>query len=350
MRRTTTVLAAGALLGGVLVPASAEAAAPSWKVARYDAKAGFDGVAAINGKNVWVVGGGSGRAHTWRFDGRRWTEPALPAAYRKIDFSAVAGSAPDNVWAFGSVGRGTQVALRWDGRAWRAVHTWKITAPVVGAVVNGPKDVWAYGSATDFLTFSTYHFDGRTWTHPRMGFQMSAGSVASAKDLWVTAHDRTGAVPKPVVARWNGKSWAQVKLPALPVERQHQTELSAIAARSSSDVWVAGTRYVKDGPDLALRPIALHWNGRAWKRLDPPGKNAVVSLASDGSGGVWASTTFHLYHYAKGRWTQAKLPARKGKTLRVAQLSRVPGGTSVWGSGDYIWGRLPSTAGAIIRY
>ncbi|WP_026414210.1 hypothetical protein [Actinomadura oligospora] len=347
MRRSLTLVTAGVVLGGILVPA-ADAAAPAWRTARTDAKADYYAVAAVNSKNVWVAGRVGGAPHAWRFDGKRWSDTRLPQALQKRGFlSSVAGSAANNVWAFG-VGPSGQYALRWNGSKWTIAHTWKTTSSIGGAVVNGPKDVWVHGTDNDGFKFGAWHYDGRTWSRPKTGFRMAAGTSASSKNMWVVGDDGR-ANPYPVVRHWNGKAWTAVKQPALPVAGGRTPELRAVAARSSSDVWVAGTRIETQGGP-ALRPLALHWDGKSWRRSDPPTKNYVVALAQDGTGGVWAATYSEMFHFSKGRWAKATLPGIKGRATRVGQLSHVPGGTSVWGTGAYVWDGVDTSTGAIFRY
>ncbi|WP_158588142.1 hypothetical protein [Actinomadura logoneensis] len=351
MRRSLSVVAAAGVALGALVPATADAAAPAWKVARSDAKARFTAVAAINARNVWAVGRIGTTAHAWRFDGKRWADTTLPAPLRKRSYLfTVAGSAANDVWAFGSTPSG-KYALHWNGAKWTISHTWKSTGEVGGAVVGGPKDVWVHGVETDGYSFGTWHFDGRSWTRPRTGFTMTGGTAVSARNAWaVGTVTPKGALPVPVVRHWNGRSWTAVKLPALSgATGRPGAGLTTVAARSSADVWVAGTRYERKGAVYAARPLALHWDGKSWRRSDPPAKTGVISVTPDGKGGAWAATAFEMFHFTKGRWAKAALPTVKGRDLRIYQLSNARGTASVWGAASYVWDG-PGTTGAIIRY
>ncbi|MEV4254420.1 hypothetical protein AB0J52_14815 [Spirillospora sp. NPDC049652] len=351
MRRSLSAVAAAGVALSVLVPVAADAAAPAWKVARSDAKARYTGVAAINSKNVWVVGRTGTTAHAWRFDGKRWTDTRLPAALQKRGFLyTVAGSSANDVWAVGS-GPSGLYALRWNGAKWTVSHTWKAgNAEPGGIVVSGPKDVWVHGSEYDGYAFGTWHFDGLSWTRPRTGFTLTGGASVAAKNIWAVGNNgRKDTWPSPVARHWNGKSWTAVKLPALP-NAGHPSELKTVAARSSSDVWLAGTRYERQGSVYASRPLAVHWDGKTWRRSDPPARSGIISVTPDGKGGAWAATASEVFHFAKGRWAKAALPAIKGKDLRLYQLSNARGTTSVWGASAFVWDGTSAPIGAVIRY
>ncbi|MEV5569544.1 hypothetical protein AB0L06_05815 [Spirillospora sp. NPDC052269] len=347
MRRSVSIVAAAGVALAALVPA-ADAATPAWRTARTEAKATYTGVTAINSKNVWVVGRVSAKPHAWRFDGKRWSDTKLPAALQKSGYIyTVAGSATNNVWAF-AAGAAGAYALRWNGAKWTVSHTWKATSEIGGAVVNGPKDVWVHGEEYSGFKFGTWHYNGKSWSRLKPGFRMTAGASVSSKNMWAVG-DNGSAKPSPVARHWNGKSWSTVKLPALPVVGGHASELRTVTARSSSDVWIAGARYVNPA-NYATLPMALHFDGKSWRRFDPPTKNNVLSMAQDGKGGVWASTHSEMFHFSKGHWTKAALPTVKGKDTRVGHLSHVPGGTSAWATGAFVWDGIPTSQGAIFRY
>ncbi|MFC5184295.1 hypothetical protein [Actinomadura harenae] len=349
MRRSISAVAAAGVALAALVPAvAADAAAPAWRTVQSNAKADYFGVAAVNSKNVWVVGRVSAKPHAWRFDGKRWIDTKLPTAFQKNTLLyTVAGSASNNVWVFAAHGASTY-ALRWNGSKWTVAHAWKSTWEVGGAVVNGPKDVWVHGSENGGFKFGTWHYNGRSWSRVKPGFRMAAGASVSSKNMWAVG-DNGAAKPSPVARHWNGKSLSTVKLPALPVVGGHPAELRTVAARSSSDVWIAGARYVNPA-NYATLPMALHFDGKSWRRFDPPTKNDIVSMAQDGKGGVWAATYSELFHVTKGHWAKVALPTVKGKATRVGQLSHVPGGTSVWATGRFVWDGADTSTGAIFRY
>jgi hypothetical protein len=80
------------------------------------------------------------------------------------------------------------------------------------------------------------------------------------------------------VARWNGSAWSTVPAPAM-------SSLTAVSARSSSDVWVAGF-------DPAGRSAVAHWNGGAWTVTTiavtgGPGLPSLTAIAAADANTAW---------------------------------------------------------------
>jgi hypothetical protein len=73
-----------------------------------------------------------------------------------------------------------------------------------------------------------------------------------------------------VIVHWDGRLWRTITTPLLP----SGTYLDDVSASSSSDVWVAGSEFVRlevdnpTGVGTVERPFLLHWNGVDWQQVD----------------------------------------------------------------------------------
>ncbi|WP_433431015.1 hypothetical protein [Nonomuraea sp. CA-141351] len=138
--------------------------------------------------DVWVLAD-ERRAGHW--DGTRWRTVTLPA-----QASALAATAPDDMWAVGHRNLGTTpgpltqpAAMHWNGRGWRLVPT-----PAYRFADPAPPEEDAF---------------------------LSDVVALSAKEAWAVGehtfnHGEGGpdpADPPPIVLRWNGSAWTRHPVP-----------------------------------------------------------------------------------------------------------------------------------------
>jgi hypothetical protein len=132
------------------------------------------------------------------------------------------------------------------------------------------------------------------------------------------------------ILRYDGTAWST----PLPF-----SVLDSLSAAPDGSLWAAGGPQCQDRGG-SLRPV-LHWNGSSWTALSYHGNSGEAdSIAPDGSGGVWISTTVGLpgsgvmLHLTGGAIVPSALPDIDGASPRVS-LAAAPGGGPVYGVGAY---------------
>jgi len=249
----------------------------------------LSGVAAVSAKEAWAVGTTSvdfdpshGTALIEHWNGTGWTVLPSPAGTGS-HLDAVTARSPNDAWAVGAVSTGRssprQLIVHWDGHAWT-----RIAAPGAGhgSSLNGvmelsSHDVWAVGS-----------------------FDVSLGR-------------------RLLIEHWNGHVWKRVvKTPRLP-KGFVDAALNSVSGTSGHNVWAVGAMTnCGCGPG---EPVALHWNGRAWKRHGISGLHspynlngvAVVSarraFVAGETGEGDSPTHAQIAHFTGHRWTLQHTPS-----------------------------------------
>lgn len=298
-------------------------------------------VVATAGTDAWAVGGQAGDGRNlplvFRWNGAGWRQVALPEL-PDLDLGTVRASSSRDVWAFGHSlfdtgpsGGSLLRAMRFDGSRW-SVSTIDEDRFVYDADVLGPRNVWLAGTAGYRLPGNILHWDGAAWRPTTLPGEVYGLDMTSARRGWAVGT----ADGQPAAHRWDGSRWRLVPTPRYSApDGGGQAQLHDVLALSSTDVWAVGTLFWTDGDDEVHRPIAMHWNGREWSKVNA-GSHAsgLGRLAPDGAGGVWAqlaSTT--LLHYRAGEWTPVELPTAGEADTVLSGLANVPGTTTMLGTG-----------------
>ncbi len=272
------------------------------------------GVFALSTDDVWAVGGtttDSGNYGTMttlieHWDGTHWSVVPNPSPDivglndTPLSLTAVAGSAPDDIWAVGrSAGKSPDpVVEHWNGRAWQASRApclSQCTSSVLNAVVAlSATDAWAVGEANIPPEPNGYpsrplveHWNGTQWALVPGGEGLSGDTIPnyalsnagvldsivalSDTDVWVVGLD---AGYYPHIAHWNGESWQVVANATgsggalqLPIV-EYNSSLSAASASASAPsaehpIWVAGTTS-PCGQCAGEAPLILVGSGKHW--------------------------------------------------------------------------------------
>lgn len=280
-----------------------------WRVVTAGAKVPFlTDVAALSPTDVWAVGSDTGAENTSpvivHWDGRRLrrVDAFRPDAHPAV-LTAIAAVSPRDVWAVGSEGEndpgaldpsGRPVAVHWDGKAWKRIALPRVApAAALGDVVAvASNDVWAVG-------FASSRFE---------------------QEVALALH-------------WDGARWRVVDLRGLAPEN---SELNAIAATSSHDVWAVGCRNTWGYVMHEREDLALHWNGSRWEEeRGLEGHECLYSVDARTPRDVWSlsevnSWNDYVLHWNGSRQTQHEVFPGEIFTLAA------PSPTSVWGVGNAI--------------
>ena len=89
--------------------------------------------------------------------------------------------------------------------------------------------------------------------------------MISIDDVWAVGQCSTTSIgDQPYAVHWDGSSWS---VATLPIVADGHGRLEGVAARSSSDIWAAGT----DGDDDGIpRPLLMHFDGLSWQQVPAP--------------------------------------------------------------------------------
>jgi hypothetical protein len=344
-------------------PATPPPNGPGWNYAYIGGPSAkrLDQVVATGPADAWATGLGTRGALLLHFDGHRWQEHPLPVLPRRLAFTSVAASGPDNVWLFGSDLTPAKYAWRWDGSRWHDVP-FPEKHLALDAEAFAPDDVWTVGDDRDSL-----HWDGSRWRTVPMPAVARAISAVAADDMWaVGRRDTPGGrqLSQPAAMRWNGRTWRLAPTPVYHFRGfvpEPTAELTDVVALPADQAWAFGVQTFDhgemDSPDPPDPPaIFLHWNGTRWTR-QPPVPCSCRFLSPDGKGGITLVDRSAWTRAADGRFTKPPPPPEftglGGKTSFVfANVANVPGTPRLWGVGvighgeaGNNWSRV-----AVVRY
>ncbi len=216
-------------------------------------------VSASSADDVWAVGQSSPNpagSIVEHWDGTSWSLVPAPAGA----FESVKAFGPSDVWVADADGR--QV-YHYDGSGWAAVDTFDLPVGVGGTAGD---DVWAVGAVgkkADQVGYAS-RFDGSTWTPTQVASvrgssrALIAVSAVSPTDAWAIGATSFARGTHGYVEHWDGHSWSVVHKPG-----ELDGGFDAIAAFGPDDAWIVG-------PIHGSTPLtnAEHWNGTTWKRYD----------------------------------------------------------------------------------
>lgn len=115
-------------------------------------------------------------------------------------------------------------------------------------------------------------------------------------------------------ARADDSPWRRVPVRGV----QPQAALSGVAARAVADAWAVGHEAGTAQTPGEGRPLALHWNGHAWRRAPFTGvtwTGDLKSVAASGRASAWATGTdadggSHLLRWNGRRWAETGFPGQ----------------------------------------
>lgn len=240
----------------------------------------LDSVAATSARDVWATGLSGTRALILHFDGAEWRRVASPAAgHGPAVLAGVAALSRHDGWAAGITGDKVLIE-HWNGTSWTRVPS---PSPQRQSLLSGvsaasPRDVWAVGGISKTLIL---HWNGIRWRRvpspsPGTGAVLDGVTAVSARDAWATGSSARGAL----ILHWNGTAWRPARIPAagpgaalIGITATSPRSLWAVGATAG----LAGASTLRTGPAApapgtgpAAEPLILHWNGTTWRRISIP--------------------------------------------------------------------------------
>jgi hypothetical protein len=230
-------------------------------------------VAAIDATSAWAVGSaGDDSFHTHpliqRLSGDTWTAFPVPpidgAASALVDVDVVSAT---DAWAVGwayeafDEHHSAPLTMHWDGSEWTVMYTGGRSA----VDMRSPTDGWAVGYADSLGGDYAYitRWDGTAWRYSANfsldWYLADIVAVSGTEALAVGSADRVG---RPLVLRWNGRSWVRLRAPAL--DDVSPAWLNALTATPDGTIYAVGGRRNAAGEE---RPFVVRWNGTTWSRM-----------------------------------------------------------------------------------
>jgi hypothetical protein len=167
-------------------------------------------------------------------------------------------------------------------------------------------EAWAVGrtNGTPARTLIK-RWDGTRWVQaPSPSVDLAENNLygiagRAANDIWAVGSYYTpshsgpvAAGSKPLALHWDGTAWRML---TIPDPAAAGGELRGVAALSRDDVWAAGYRHLPPGPQVAferLETLLAHWDGRVWRIVPSPNPgqvtNSLQAIAGTASDDVWA--------------------------------------------------------------
>lgn len=161
-------------------------------------------------------------------------------------------------------------------------------------------------------------------------------AAVSGKLAWavgIAGFSSDGKVPgSPVIERWNGHSWAKVRLPSA-----WPGGLGYVAASSARDAWVLGQE------SSGTRNHLLHWGGLHWREMTFPGTQRTIyaNLGLTAAGGkAWliatAGGSSQIFGWGGSHWRSQAYPCRE-RFCNLDQIS-ARSATDAWAVGNGVNG------------
>jgi hypothetical protein len=316
-------------------------------------------VTAPSYRVAWAAGSRGSRPLLVRWNGLGWQETPLPMPADTL-LEGVAAASSEDAWTIGYGSDGTPRAAHWAGDTWQSVALPSQSPSFPrGIDARTTADAWIVGSGgTGTTQATTWHWDGRDWRQVHIpdstetASTLVAVSARASDDVWAVGG--RGAFPaRQLILHWDGQGWT----PYIAPDLDGDAVLSDVVALDRNDVWAVGSA---TGPQNSMvpasigtvseRPLAEHWDGRAWRDVPLPGVGGrFYSVTGDGHGGIWAAGeksdgTALFARWDGHRWelSGAPVPGTEGADARMASpasgvwgLTRIPRTDYLWAVGTY---------------
>ncbi|GGQ21314.1 hypothetical protein [Streptomyces roseolilacinus] len=272
-------------------------------------------------------GDAPGGPRLWRWNGTAWSGLALPSGAETGGEVALAGTAPDDVWAFSRHVTGRHPGHHWDGRTWTTGGPGLEDFQPVDAHALTRTDVWAVGDDRTDGGFhaAVAHYDGSAWSVVRvpgadtLGVTLHAVRAVAAGDVWVAGT----AGGQPYAAHWDGRAWTRIATPAVP----GGASLTAVAAGNGA-VSLGGTSATPSNRAFVLHRTATGWTtthplasaGRL-RSLTYSGDRLVAGLARPAGAGDCGTAC--VAEWTGTAWTGRAAPLVRSEAV---ELTGIPGG------------------------
>lgn len=226
---------------------------------------------------------------------------------------------------------------------------------VLNDISAGPsRIVWAVGKTTGSFSVGTedaplaLRWSGRGWKEvrgPRRSGLATLLAVDAQESVWIGGGDYSSGVYNPtVLQRRTPRGWQTV-----PGARIAEGLIEAVGSSSTSNAWAVGYEGGA-GSINSIDAVALHWNGRTWRRVplpreritNPDGEpvDSLSDVATVGADRAWAVGSDQAGGFAlrwNGRaWSRTRMPSAPASLAAVA--SRGPQTLAVGGTGLFSWG------------
>ncbi len=154
-----------------------------------------------------------------------------------------------------------------NGTTWRTVPSPQIGYGVLSAIAGtSATSIWAVGRKLARHTVTIIeHYNGHGWARvpspsPATGYiDFTAITAISPHDIWAAGdYINAHGVFRTLTEHYNERTWAIIPSPDTGPGDNY---LSAITATGPHQVWAVGRAF--DGS--RFRPLALTWNGHAWR-------------------------------------------------------------------------------------
>lgn len=298
-----------------------------------------------------------------------WTVVSAPPTGQDAQLYGVTTTSDSNAWAVGYSnaapnGTGAKAVIdHWNGSAWSqdtAPSTGYSTNTLAAVSSSGTGDAWAVGyserSRGSFIPLAL-HWNGTAWSDSSsfttaLDGQLGVGVADISPTDAYAVGGGLGSAHTGQVAQWNGSTWANVTVP-LPDNDNLASDLNAVSADSSSDVWIVGTYLFEvNSSDYAEETYSLHWNGSAWSIVSmplEPGTNpdfeyVFHSIKANSPTDVWAvgaaenvatgSSATLIEHYNGTAWSVVSSPS-PGSGAALYGVTTANASNDVWAVGSY---------------
>ncbi|MGZ8596386.1 MAG: hypothetical protein ACXWYJ_12060 [Actinomycetota bacterium] len=236
-------------------------------------------VVVMAGGVVWAVGGfdlytpdvrrRGGLAY--RFDGSSWARIPVPA--RVATLSAATPSGRAGLWTVGMIENPLShpAALRWNGRAWRVdrLPEYERNTFATDVVSLGHGRLTVVGSiwfdaASDRLAgVYILRYDAGRWTLERRTPVAALAGVDAGPGGRQVAVGQARPDFRAMAMGSDVSGWHRLTVPA----PARASGLLGVDIRTASDAWAVGWL---EGTDGWADPMAMHWDGSDWTRVDVP--------------------------------------------------------------------------------
>jgi hypothetical protein len=326
-------------------------------------------VRCLAAANCWAVGERSGGAamlnEALHWNGTKWAAVPTPdpggKASGKVSelYDSTCVTSAD-CWAVGDFGSGKEgpteqrrnQVLHWNGKKWTRLRVVNPGGAGVGHVstlfavrCQSASDCTAVGdygtaSANGVLRNQALHWNGKKWSQvntPNPGGTKPGGvneafalGCGAADSCWAAGSYGTPNKSLNEILHWNGSRWAKVTAPNPGgTGTGAGNSMDAVTCLSSANCWAVGNDGSTTVGAGVGRNIALHWNGRTWRKVKTPNPEGTaagelnellgvrcVSPANCWAVGVLASLTTgvrdEILHWNGSKWSDVQLFSLSG--------------------------------------